>query len=171
MEATLEAPGQAQAAEVSRDLGGKYLTFMLGDEEHGLEILRVREIIGIMGITKVPQTPDFVEGVINLRGRVIPVLDLRTKFGLPRAEYNEQTCIIVVDVGVMVGIVVDTVSEVHDIPASDIEPAPRFGATVNVEFILGMGKVNDSVKILLDIERVLEADEFVQLQEVTEACA
>ncbi|MCG3137447.1 MAG: Chemotaxis protein CheW [Phycisphaerae bacterium] len=150
------------SSNVCSELGGKYLTFMLDNEEYGLAILKVREIIGIMDITNVPQTPDFVEGVINLRGKVIPVIDLRTKFGLPRTEYNDQTCIIVVDVGMLVGIIVDTVREVHDIPGGDIEPAPQLGGSINTDFILGMGKVKDEVKILLDIDKVLVTDEFVQ---------
>jgi purine-binding chemotaxis protein CheW len=166
MTAVLEAPARRnhEPVESTRELGGKYLTFMLDDEEHGIEILKVREIIGIMDITKVPQTPDFVEGVINLRGKVIPVIDLRTKFGLPRAEYNDQTCVIVVDVGMMMGIIVDTVQEVHDIPSSSIEPAPKLGSSVDTSFILGMGKVKDDVKILLDIDKVLTSADLVALQ-------
>ncbi len=146
-------------------LGGMYLTFLLGDEEYGLEILKVREIIGIMDITQVPQTPDFVQGVINLRGKVIPVVDLRTKFGLPRADYGEETCIIVMDVGMLMGIVVDAVQEVHDIPSEAIEPSPSLGSTVDTSFILGMGKVKDEVKILLDIDKVLTTHELVSLQD------
>lgn len=155
----------ADAKETTRELGGKYLTFQLDDEEYGVEILKVREINGLLDITKVPQTPDFVEGVINLRGKVIPVIDLRTKFGLPRAEYNEQTCIIVVDVGMMMGIIVDTVSEVNDIPSNAIEPPPNLGCSVDTDFILGMGKVKDEVKILLDIDKVLTSDELVELHQ------
>ena len=169
MEAVVENAGlSAAATEAAHDLGGKYLTFMLDDEEYGLEILKVREIMGMMNITKVPQTPAFVEGVINLRGKVIPVVDLRTKFGLQRADYNEETCVIVVDVGMLMGIIVDTVQEVHDIPEGNIEPPPRLGASVDTSFILGMGKVNDDVKILLDIDKVLTSDELVALQEVAE---
>lgn len=139
---------------------GKYLTFALGQEEFGLEILKVREIIGFMDITAVPQTPSHVKGVINLRGQVIPVIDLRSKFGMEEAEVTEQTCIIVVEIdqdgsNYQTGIVVDHVSEVLDIAQADIEDAPQFGSTVNTEFILGMGKIGDSVKILLDIDRVL----------------
>ena len=145
------------------DKEGKYLTFALGSEEYGLEILKVREIIGIMDITKVPQTPDSVQGVINLRGKVIPVIDLRSKFGLERADYNDQTCIIVVDVGVLMGIIVDTVQEVHDIPTDNIEPPPRLGSSVDTSFILGMGKLGEEVKILLDIDEVLTSTELVQL--------
>ncbi len=167
MEAVLERP--TTRTDAGLDLGGKYLTFMLDDEEYGIEILKVREIIGIMDITKVPQTPDFVEGVINLRGKVIPVIDLRSKFSLARAEYNDQTCIIVVDVGMMMGIIVDTVQEVHDIPTACIEPPPRLGAAVDTSFILGMGKVKDDVKILLDIDKVLTSAELVSIQEAAEA--
>jgi len=170
MDAVLDAPSaQETKHESTRDLGGKYLTFLLDDEEHGVEILKVREIIGIMDITKVPQTPDFVEGVINLRGKVIPVIDLRTKFGLSRAEYNEQTCVIVVDVGMLVGIIVDTVQEVHDIPGNDIEPPPQLGSSVDTSFILGMGKVKDDVKILLDIDEVLTSEELIQVQQAVES--
>ncbi len=149
-------------------LGGKYLTFLLNGEEYGIEILKVREIIGIMDITKVPQTPGFVEGVINLRGKVIPVIDLRTKFGLPRAEYNDQTCIIVVDIGMPMGIIVDTVQEVHDIPDANIEPAPSLGGSIDTSFILGMGKVGEEVKILLDINKVLTAEELVRVQSIAD---
>ncbi|MCO6437423.1 MAG: purine-binding chemotaxis protein CheW [Phycisphaerae bacterium] len=159
----MDTPVAQQELEQDRSLGGKYLTFLLGGEEYGLEILKVREIIGIMDITKVPQTPSFVEGVINLRGKVIPVIDLRAKFGLERIAYNEQTCIIVVDVGALMGIIVDTVSEVHDIVSSDIEPAPSFGSSIDTSFILGMGKVKDTVKILLDIDRVLTQEELVRI--------
>lgn len=170
MESIIEEPTAAQeAAETSGDLGGKYLTFLLSGEEYGVDILKVREIIGMMEVTKVPQTPDFVEGVINLRGKVIPVIDLRSKFGLPRATYDERTCVIVVDVGMMAGIIVDTVQEVRDIPADDVEPPPSIGASVDTTFILGMGKVKDDVKILLDIDNVLGSDEFVECWDVAEA--
>jgi purine-binding chemotaxis protein CheW len=139
---------------------GKYLTFALGNEEFGLEILKVREIIGYVDVTAVPQTPHFVKGVINLRGQVIPVVDLRAKFEMETAEVTEQTCIIVVEIAqgkdtFSTGIVVDRVQEVLDIAAGDIEDAPPFGGAVGTDFILGMGKIGDSVKILLDIDAVL----------------
>lgn len=138
---------------------GKYLTFCLDGEEYGLEILKVREIIGMMSITAVPRTPAFIKGVINLRGKVIPVIDLRTKFGLAQAERTDETCIIVVDVGdVEVGVVVDRVSEVRDIAGGDIDDPPSFGTTVDASFILGMGKTAQKVTILLDITRVLAQD-------------
>jgi len=144
---------------------GKYLTFALGPEEYGLEILKVREIIGYMEITAVPQTPEYVKGVINLRGQVIPVIDLRSKFGMESAEVTEQTCIIVVETSrgshkFSTGIVVDRVQEVLDIAGENIEQAPQFGFSVNTDFILGMGKIGDSVKILLDIDKVLAGTDF-----------
>ncbi|KKM60899.1 hypothetical protein LCGC14_1537160 [marine sediment metagenome] len=158
-------------AEV-REKAGKYLTFFLAGEEYGLEILKVREIIGVMDITDVPGTPEFVKGVINLRGKVIPVLDLRLKFGMPSVEQTEETCIIVVDVGgVEMGIIVDRVSEVLDISSEAIEDPPSFGVNVNTDFILGMGKAEGSVKILLDIDEVLTAGEFGELAGVAEAAA
>src|ERR1700742_4363908 len=140
--------------------GGKYLTFMLGKEEYGLEILKVREIIGYMDITAVPRTPGYVKGVINLRGQVISVIDLRAKFGMETAPRTDQTCIIVVDIQqngrrLNTGIVVDRVSEVLSISGDKIEGPPAFDASVQVDFIVGMGKIEDSVKILLDIDKVL----------------
>jgi purine-binding chemotaxis protein CheW len=147
----------------AREKGGKFLTFQLADEEYGIEILRVREINGLMNITAVPQMPGHMKGVINLRGKVIPVIDLRLKFGLSEIEYTEQTCIIVVNVGREIGIIVDTVSEVLDISGENIEPPPSMGESMNSSFILGMGKVGDAVKILLDIEQVLSRSEQAAL--------
>ena len=139
---------------------GKYLTFALADEEYGLEILKVREIISMSEITSMPKTPEYVKGVINLRGKVIPVIDLRLKFSMDEAPYTDETCIIVVDVsGVEMGIIVDHVSEVLDIAGGDIEDAPEFGASVNIDFILGMGKAEGRVTILLDISRVIGAED------------
>ncbi len=158
----------AEAIEASRNLGGKYLTFMLGKEGYGLEILKVREIIGMMDITSVPRTPEFVKGVINLRGKVIPVIELRLKFEMEAVERTEQTCIIVVDVmGVEMGIIVDQVSEVLDISGEDIEEAPRFGMEIDTNFILGMGKQGGRVTILLDIGRVLTGGELDSLKAMT----
>jgi purine-binding chemotaxis protein CheW len=157
------------AQEEEQKQENKFLTFSLDREEYGLEILKVREIIGIMDITKVPQTPDYVEGVINLRGKVIPVIDLRRRFGLPRREYDEQTCIIVVESSSTMGVIVDTVQEVHDISAEEIEPAPQLGTSVDTEFILGMGKVGEQIKILLDIDSVLNSCELVELADSVSA--
>lgn len=158
-----EAPARSASAN-----GGKYLTFALGKEEYGLEILKVREIIGYMEITAVPRTPPSVKGVINLRGQVIAVVDLRSKFGMETAAKTDQTCIIVVEIRqgdrkLNTGIVVDRVSEVLNIASECIEDAPAFGTAVDTDFILGMGKVGQSVKILLDIDKVLTGDEIASL--------
>jgi purine-binding chemotaxis protein CheW len=139
---------------------GKYLTFALHTEEYGLEILKVREIIGYMKITKVPQVDSCIKGVINLRGQVIPIIDLRMKFGMPEAEVTEETCIIVVEAlrdgdTKQVGIIVDSVSEVHDITTESMEPPPEFGGTVDRELIMAMAKIEEVVVILLNIDRVL----------------
>jgi purine-binding chemotaxis protein CheW len=157
-----------QSTQGLLDKEGKYLTFALAHEQYGLEILKVREIIGYMEITAVPQTPSYVKGVINLRGQVIPVVDLRAKFCMETTEVTEQTCIIVVEITqgrrkFDTGIVVDRVEEVLDIPGRDIEAAPQFGSSVDTSFILGMGKIGDSVKILLDIDRVLNDSSAVPM--------
>lgn len=148
---------------------GKYLTFALGPEEFGLEILKVREIIGYMDITAVPQTPEYIRGVINLRGQVIPVVDLRAKFAMQSEERTPQTCIIVVETrhGAQkfnTGIVVDRVRDVLDITAGQIEDAPSFGASVETDFVLSMAKIAESVKILLDIDRVLGSTDLTALR-------
>ncbi|MGE0040527.1 MAG: chemotaxis protein CheW [Vicinamibacterales bacterium] len=150
-------------------IAGKYLTFALGDEEYGLPVLKVREIIKILDITAVPQVPMHVKGVINLRGKVIPVVDLRLKFGFNAQEYTERTCIIVVEVALvsgkmMMGIVVDAVSEVLNIGEAEIEATPEFGDRVTTDFIQGMAKVKGRVKILLDLDRVLGADGAVAIR-------
>lgn len=152
-----------QQDRITSEEENKYLTFKLADEEYGVEILKVREINGIMKITSVPQMPPYMKGVINLRGKVIPVVDLRLKFGIEEIEHTEETCIIVVDVGREIGIIVDTVSEVLDISQDDVEPAPSMGGSVDTSFILGMGKVGDEVKILLDINKVLSAKELIDI--------
>ena len=144
---------------------GKYLVFDLNGEECCIQVLKVREIIGIQDITAVPQTPNYVRGVINLRGKVIPVVDLRLKFGLPEAEYTARTCIIVVQVErdsrpLMVGIVVDSVAEVLNISATDVENTPDFGQGVATPYLLGMAKIKGSVKLLLDIEEIMTNQEF-----------
>ena len=155
------------------DKEGKYLTFALAQEEYGLEILKVREIIGYIEVTAVPQTPHYVKGVINLRGQVIPVVDLRAKFGMETTEVTDQTCIIVAESTrgsrrFNTGIIVDRVQEVLDIAGRDIEEAPQFGASVDTAFILGMGKIGESVKILLDIDRVLGGDDLGALAPMRE---
>jgi purine-binding chemotaxis protein CheW len=167
---------QARMQDVSEqflvDKSGKYLSFSLSNEEYGVGILKVKEIIGMMPVTSVPQTPEFVKGVINLRGKVIPVIDLRRKFGMEAEEYTERTCIIVVEIeaehgSILMGIVVDSVSEVIHLKNEDIEDTPTFGARLNVEYILGMAKTTDGVKILLDIDRVLTSQEITLLDKAT----
>lgn len=163
MEATVAVGSQTPPSKAASELAGKYLTFALGDEEYGLPVLKVREIIKVMDITQVPQVPAYVRGVINLRGKVIPVIDLRLKFGFPQQEYTERTCIIVVDVAmssqnVMMGIVVDSVSEVLNVASAEIDQAPEFGDRVTTDYMLGLAKVKGTVKILLALDRVLDAD-------------
>jgi purine-binding chemotaxis protein CheW len=143
----------------------KYLTFALANEEYGLPVLKVREIIKMMDITEVPQVPAHVKGVVNLRGKVIPVVDLRLTFGLPSREYDERTCIIVAEVElpegrVMMGMAVDSVSEVVSIPAADIEDTPSFGGRINTEYVRGLAKVRGRVKIVLDIDKVFGGQAF-----------
>jgi purine-binding chemotaxis protein CheW len=150
--------------------GGKYLTFSLAGEEYGIAILKVKEIIGMMPITPVPQAPSFVKGVVNLRGRVIPVTDFRRKFGMEEKEYTERTCIIVVEISgrdstIMMGLVVDSVSEVLNIKGEDIENTPSFGSQINTDYILGMAKMEGGVKILLDIDKVMNDEEAALLEE------
>ena len=138
---------------------GQFLTFSLNSEEYGIEILKVREIIGVMDITTVPQTPDFMKGVINLRGKVIPVVDLRLKFSMHEEEYTQETCVIVVEAdSSQVGIIVDSVSEVLDIKSGEIEETPSLGQGIDTNFIMGLGKVKEKIIILLDIEQILSSE-------------
>ena len=158
-----------QAVKAMTEKEGKYLTFTLAEEEYGIGILKIKEIIGMMPITTVPQTPDFVKGVINLRGKVIPVMDLRLKFGMESIDYNDRTCIIVVEIEgstgtIQIGIVVDSVSEVLNIKGEDIEETPTFGTKLNTDYILGMAKMEGGVKILLDIDQVLNEKEVSLLE-------
>jgi purine-binding chemotaxis protein CheW len=166
MTMTTEANNDAQIVDEER--AGKYLTFDLGAEEYGIPIIKVKEINGMMPITKVPQTDDYMKGVINLRGKVIPVVDLRLKFGMEAIEYTERTCIIVVEVQgekgtISIGLVVDGVSEVNSIKEEEIEAPPAFGTALSTEYILGMAKKDDGVKILLDINRVLRTQELARM--------
>jgi purine-binding chemotaxis protein CheW len=144
---------------------GKYLTLSLAAEEYGIPILKVKEIIGMMPITSVPRVADFVKGVINLRGKVIPVMDLRLKFGLEEIDYTERTCIIVVEIArasgtLPTGVIVDSVSEVIAIRDEDIEDTPEFGTTLDADFISGMAKKDGDIKILLDIDSVVSPVEM-----------
>ena len=150
-------------SEQQKAAAGKYLTFALAEEEYGLPVLKVREIIKMMDITGVPQVPGHVKGVINLRGKVIPIIDLRLKFGLPAADYTERTCIIVVEVQletrrVMLGVIVDWVSEVLNIATEEIEQTPDFGERLDTAYMQGVAKIKGTVKILLDLDRILSAD-------------
>jgi len=161
-----------QMAQAVDEKEGKYLTFSLAEEEYGIGILKVKEIIGMIPVTSVPKTPEYVKGVINLRGKVIPVIDLRLRFAIEPMDYTERTCIIVVEVvgqsgEVLLGVVVDAVSEVLHVKADDIEGPPAFGSRLNTDYILGMAKVDGNVKILLDIDRVLSAREMAQLDTIT----
>jgi purine-binding chemotaxis protein CheW len=154
-----------------RSSGGEHLTFRLGDESYGLEVLKVQEIVGMLATTDVPNTPDYVRGVVNLRGKVIPVMDLRIKFGMPACEYTNRTCIIVVQIKgsaslTTIGLIVDEVSEVLDIPLDTIEPPPEFGVGINVDVLLGLGKIDGKVIMLLDVDRIFGNDSLdASLQE------
>lgn len=143
------------------DLGGKYLTFFLDQEEYGIQILTVREIIGLIPVTTVPRTPAFVRGIINLRGKVIPVVDLRSKFDMAPVDDTEETCIIVVQTsGLQLGMVVDKVSEVLDIPGQEVVEAPSLGNEIETEFILGIGKWEGRVTLLLNLETIFPPSEL-----------
>lgn len=142
----------------------KYLTFHLAGEDYGIEIRYVIEIIGIQSITDVPDMPSFIRGVINLRGKVIPVMDVRARFNLSDREYDDRTCIIVVNIdGTEVGLVVDEVSEVADIPEVNVEPPPKTSKNNENSYIQGMGKINNDVKILLDVHKLLFSGEMQDL--------
>ena len=154
------------------NLGGKYLTFALGEESYAVDVRKVREIIRLTNITTVPQMPGFIRGVINLRGKIIPVIDLRVRFGLPTAATTDKTCIVVVQIQIGVnlrretGLIVDNVEEVLNLTANDIEPTPDFGSQVDTEYLLGMAKVKGVVKMLLDLDRVLGSEEAQALEQV-----
>jgi purine-binding chemotaxis protein CheW len=147
-----------------RHKAGQYLTFMLADEQYGLEILKVIEIVGMMEITAVPRMPPFVKGVANLRGKVVPVVDLRLKFDMPESGPTESRCIIVVSIGeAEIGIIVDNVSEVLEMSADEIEETPSFGVDVDTRFILGMGKAGGRITILLEIDKLLTEQDVIAL--------
>ena len=160
-----DQPNSDAHKKSTKQLGGKYLTFFLANEEYGLEILKVVEINGMMDVTPVPRTPHYIQGVINLRGKVIPVMDLRLKFNMPYVETTDETVIIVVHAqNIEMGIIVDKVSEVLDINNDSIEDSPAFGTEVNTEYILGIGKSEGNVKLLLDIDRILTSQDVIDLQ-------
>lgn len=159
---------QTSAATQTTDYAaGKYLIFALGEEEYGLEVLAVREIVSLLPLTSVPRTPDYVKGVMNLRGKVIPVIDLRAKFGLPAAASDRQTAIVVVEIqDSLAGVLVDRVREVADVPAEDVEDVPDFGGSLDVRFVNGLGKFDGRVLILLNIEKVLHTDGLAAIHAV-----
>lgn len=169
----MQATAAANSSQTAL-LAGKYLTFQLGREVFGVEILKVREIIGLMDITPVPRSPVHVRGVINLRGKIIPVVDLRTSFAMDRVKDTEQTCIIVVDLSgadstIQMGVLVDSVAEVLDIKQEQIEPAPKLGAGVQSHFIRGLAKHNGQVKILIDMSVVVAEDGLAAIQQAVGA--
>ena len=147
----------------------KYLTFHLAGEDYGIEIIFVTEIIGIQKITEVPDMPEFIKGVINLRGKVIPVMDVRLRFHLEERAYDERTCIVVVDINnTPIGLVVDEVSEVADIPENQVEPPPNSGQGKSSRYLKGMGKIGDEIKILLNIEKLIMEEELELLKQDTD---
>lgn len=170
--ATQEPQNVSSAAATN---AGKYLTFVLGHESYGISVLKVREIIRLMDITSVPQMPPYVKGVINLRGKVVPIVDLRIKFGLSEAQSSERTCIVVVQVkapsggSAFMGFIVDGVEEVINFGASEIEQTPDFGSKLDTDYILGMAKVRGKVKTLLDIDRLLTSETVAQLTQTAQA--
>jgi purine-binding chemotaxis protein CheW len=160
---------QEQAQEYEDTQKDKYLTFSIGDESYGIEIMYVTEIIGIQPITTIPEMPEYIRGVINLRGKIIPVMDARLRFRKPMMDYTDRTCVIVIDMkDISIGLIVDCVSEVLSIPASDIVPPPELGAGAN-KFIKGIGKVGQSVKLIIDCEKLLD-EEYDQISELKATC-
>ena len=163
---TAVAVGQERASA----LAGKYLTFQLGTEFYGLEILKVQEIIGRMPITPVPLTSKYILGVINLRGKIHPIMDLKIKFGMDQSDITDETCIIVIKTAsLMMGILVDKVSEVMNVASGDIEDTPSFGADVNPEYLLGVGKTGGRVRLLLDIEKVITTSDIIHMKKAAES--
>ncbi len=168
MNALVPADKNLPAGEAGTGEAQQYLTFTLGGEMFAIEILNIKEIIEYGSLTTVPMMPEFVRGVINLRGRVVPVIDLSVRFGRQAAETTKRTCNVIIEVQaegetIDIGIVVDAVSEVLEIPASEIEPAPSFGAKIRADFISGMGKVNGKFVIILGLDKVLSVGEMALL--------
>jgi purine-binding chemotaxis protein CheW len=148
----------------------QYLSFKLGDEVYALDILKVREVLDFTSVTKIPKVPDFMRGVINLRGSVVPVIDLRLKFGMPETEKTVNTCVIIVDVEfegtpIVIGALADSVSEVFDLDSTEIEPAPKMGTQIRMDFLKGMGQHGDGFVMILDIDRVFTADDLKVIKE------
>jgi purine-binding chemotaxis protein CheW len=148
-------------------LKNRFLTFHLGKESYGLEIRHVTEIIVLQEITKVPDLPEFIIGVVNLRGNVISVMDMRKRFHLESKKYDDRTCIVVVSInGIAIGLLVDTVNEVLNIPEEQVDPPPKTHSGIKSSYVMGMGKVENQVKILLDIEKILHEEELEQIEQV-----
>ena len=157
-----------QSAKVD-SRAGKYLTFFLANEEYGVEILKVQEIIGRMPITPLPLTSRYIRGVVNLRGKIHPIMDLNIKFGMNQTEITDETCIIVIKTSsIMMGILVDKVSEVVNVASDEIEDAPFFGSEVNTEYLLGIGKTGGRIRMLLDIEKVITASDIINMKKATD---
>lgn len=175
IESVSKAAGRSPLTRAGEpDLIRQYLTFVLSGEVFAIGILVIREIMEYSNVTAVPMTPPYVRGVINLRGAVVPVLDLSVRFGKPASEVTKRTCIVIIEVGVgsarhVIGVVVDAVQAVLDIPGTEIEPAPRFGMNVHTDFVQGMGKVDGKFVILLDVDRLLAPEEVDALAEVAES--
>ena len=170
MGALVQAEQQAVSRDAEQDQN-QYLTFMLGGEMYAIAILNIKEIIEYGSLTTVPMMPEFIRGVINLRGSVVPVVDLSARFGKQGTGITRRTCIVIIEIrseGELqdIGVVVDTVNEVLEIPAQEIEPTPAFGATIRADFIQGMGKINGKFVIILDVNHVLSVDEMVTLSQV-----
>ncbi len=169
MSATLQASLNADAG-LPPDMPNEFLTFTLGDEEYGVDILKVQEIRGYDTVTKVPNAPSFIKGVINLRGTIVPVVDLRLKFRLGRADYNEFTVMIILNVARrVVGMVVDGVSDVMQLTAEQIRPAPEFGSGVNTRFITGIGALEQRMLILIDIEKLMSSEDMALMDSSAQA--
>ncbi|MFP8488673.1 chemotaxis protein CheW [Gracilimonas sp. Q87] len=170
MEEAVVKEKEAELNEVSIK-GGKFLSFFLGGEEYAIEILKVQEIIGLIPITPVPKMPSYIRGVLNLRGKIVPVMNLRLRFGLEPIEDTDETCVVVVqDEKYLMGVLVDKVSEVSEIKNSQIEDVPSFGIEANSEYLAGIGKVKESVKMILDVHKVVfdvakEVDSLKQKEE------
>jgi purine-binding chemotaxis protein CheW len=151
--------------------GSRYLSFVLNEEEYGIEILKIREIMGMTDITAIPQTPAFIKGVINLRGKIIPIIDLRLKFGMAERPYTDRTCIIVVEIGyegeaTLMGVVVDSIQEVISIPEEKISDVPYINAKVKGDYIRGIAETGETIKIILDILKVLTEEDFVMIRDL-----
>lgn len=159
---------EGEILEIEEDTQkGKFLTFSLGKEDYGIEIRYVTEIIGIQAITEIPELPDYVKGIINLRGKIIPVMDVRLRFGKPQREYDDRTCVIVIDIeDISIGLIVDRVSEVLNIAESEIVPPPQLDKDCKQKYIKGIGKVEQDVKLLLDCEKLLNDDEISTLGDI-----